>query len=155
MHNLNPLSNPGRELLLDSVIIVSFNKLELLLQGKQRGRWEESHFSSWGFSSELAKPYPWLGGVFFALAVSICSCGSSENADFWLNPSFKYTKSVFCSLLSREGVGRKADRPAAPRRPCTLASTRDSGGALLVPSIPVKTGMQKGVKLGEMRRRGK
>lgn len=37
MHNLNLLLNTGRELLLDSVIIVSFNKLELLLQGKQCG----------------------------------------------------------------------------------------------------------------------
>lgn len=44
--------------LLDSVIIVSVNKLELLLQEKQLGRRDKTHFSLWGFSSELTKPYP-------------------------------------------------------------------------------------------------
>lgn len=70
MHNSNLLSNMGAEL-LDSVIIVSVNKLELLLQEKQLGRQDKTHFSLWGFSSEFTKPYPWLSGVFFALFAAV------------------------------------------------------------------------------------
>lgn len=155
MHNSSLLSNTGAELLLDSVIIVSFNKLELLLQGKQRGRQDESHFSSWGFSLELAKPYPQLSGIFFALAVCVCSCGSSENTDFWLNPELRYKNSVSRSLLSRqEGVGRKKGRLAAPRRLCTPASWCGKG-AHLVPSTTMKVSIQRDVKLGDRRQRGK
>lgn len=55
MHNSNLISNTDAKL-LHSIIIVVFNKLELLLQWKQCGRWDKSLFSLRAFSTELSEP---------------------------------------------------------------------------------------------------
>lgn len=149
MHNSNFLSNMSAELRLVSAI-VTFNKLESLLQREQCGRQDKSHFSSWGFSSELTKPYPQLNGIFFTLAVSICKCGSSENDEFWLNSEFRYTNNFLLFPLKGRRRGKEKGQVCSP--PLALRPDLHAG---LVPSITVNVGVQKDVKLGERRQRGK
>lgn len=121
--------------LLDSVIIVVFNKLELLLQWKQCGRWDKSLFSLWGFSSDVSEPQFWH--FLPSLTVPICCSGSSENADFlgWIQSLGIQTQ--FSALLSNEGMEKGEGQAMSSQQLCSLSSMW-SRGTCLLPNTTMK-----------------
>lgn len=108
-----------------TVITVSFNKLELLLRGKQHGRWAESHVSMCGDYQQS----PIISSVAFSLLWLhfLAGCSSPENADFWLNPEYRNWQTS--SMLSGAGgVGRKR----TGQQLCTQASMWAGEGGEMV-----------------------
>lgn len=63
----------------------------------------------WGLSAKL---FARSSGIFLALSTSSCSCSSSENIDFWLNPEYRIWQmsSVF-SVAGGEQAGSSLLRP--------------------------------------------